>query len=208
MRLSDSWNNTRVVHSTSVPRCGKDGQLLRRRPVSPRGGVASAGYCQGVTSLDWDSAKRHLRRAGEFKPGAAVADRLKAGGRTALDATAERSAQVMAAAQNAPRSGSLDSRRSERAEERPVGFAWGRAGLGSGGHPHPHKPGNAAATGCASVTATQRRHRRRSPPHRRRPTSNSQTRVGSHSPGRLQPRQPCHRRFWESLVFRRGPSQD
>ena len=99
MRLSDSWNNTRVVHSTSVPRCGKDGQLLRRRPVSPRGGVASAGYCQGVTSLDWDSAKRHLRRAGEFKPGAAVADRLKAGGRTALDATAERSAQVMAAAQ-------------------------------------------------------------------------------------------------------------
>ena len=34
-----------------------------------------------------------------MKPGAAVADRLKAGGRAALDATAERAAQVMAAAQ-------------------------------------------------------------------------------------------------------------
>ena len=52
-----------------------------------------------MSSLDWDSAKRQLRRAAEIKPGAAVADRLKAGGTTALDATAERTAQVMAAAQ-------------------------------------------------------------------------------------------------------------
>ena len=52
-----------------------------------------------MSSLDWDGAKRQLRRAAEIKPGAAVADRLKAGGRTALDATAERTAQVMAAAQ-------------------------------------------------------------------------------------------------------------
>ena len=67
--------------------------------MSPLGGVAPAGYCRGVSSLDWDSAKRQLRRAAEIKPGAAVADRLKAGGRAALDATAERTAQVMAAAQ-------------------------------------------------------------------------------------------------------------
>ena len=52
-----------------------------------------------MNSLDWDSGKRQLRRATEIKPGPAVADRLKAGGRTALDATAERTAQVMAAAQ-------------------------------------------------------------------------------------------------------------
>ena len=52
-----------------------------------------------MNPLDLDSAKRQLRRAAEIKPGTAVADRLKAGGRTALDATAERTAQVMAAAQ-------------------------------------------------------------------------------------------------------------
>ena len=52
-----------------------------------------------MCSLDWDSAKRQLRRAAEINRGAAVADRLKAGGRAALDATAERTAQVMAAAQ-------------------------------------------------------------------------------------------------------------
>ena len=52
-----------------------------------------------MSSLDWDGAKRQLRRAAEINPGAAVADRLKAGGRTALEATAERTAQVMAAAQ-------------------------------------------------------------------------------------------------------------
>ena len=52
-----------------------------------------------MSSLDWDSAKRQLRRAAEINRGAAVTDRLKAGGRTALDATAERTAQVMAAAQ-------------------------------------------------------------------------------------------------------------
>ena len=49
--------------------------------------------------MDWDGAKRQLRRAAEINRGAAVTDRLKAGGRTALDATAERTAQVMAAAQ-------------------------------------------------------------------------------------------------------------
>ena len=52
-----------------------------------------------MSSLDWDSTKRKLRRAAEITPGAAVADRLKVGGRAALDATAERTAQVMAAAQ-------------------------------------------------------------------------------------------------------------
>ena len=52
-----------------------------------------------MNSLDWDSAKRQVRRAAEIKSGAAVAEKLKAGGRAALDATAERTAQVMAAAQ-------------------------------------------------------------------------------------------------------------
>ena len=63
------------------------------------GCVDPTGYCRGVSSLDWDSAKRQLWRAAEINRGAAVAEKLKAGGRTALDATAERTAQVMAAAQ-------------------------------------------------------------------------------------------------------------
>ena len=49
--------------------------------------------------MDWDSKKRQLRQAAEINRGAAVADRLRAGGRAALGATAERTAQVMAAAQ-------------------------------------------------------------------------------------------------------------
>ena len=52
-----------------------------------------------MASTDWERAKRQLRRAAEINRGAAVVDRLKAGGRTALDASAERTAQVMAAAQ-------------------------------------------------------------------------------------------------------------
>ena len=52
-----------------------------------------------MSSADWERAKRQFRRAAEINRGAAVVDRLKAGGRTALDASAERTAQVMAAAQ-------------------------------------------------------------------------------------------------------------
>ena len=52
-----------------------------------------------MSSLDWDSTKRKLAEAAEVGRGAAVTKSLKAGGRAALDATAERTAQVMAAAQ-------------------------------------------------------------------------------------------------------------
>ena len=56
-------------------------------------------YRRGVSPLDWDSTKRKLAEAAEIGRDAAVTKSLKAGGRAALDATAERTAQVMAAAQ-------------------------------------------------------------------------------------------------------------
>ena len=52
-----------------------------------------------MSSLDWDSTKRKLAEAAEAGRDAGVTKSLKAGGRAALDATAERTAQVMAAAQ-------------------------------------------------------------------------------------------------------------
>ena len=52
-----------------------------------------------MSPLDWDSTKRKLAEAAEVGRDAGVTKSLKAGGRTALDATAERTAQVMAAAQ-------------------------------------------------------------------------------------------------------------
>ena len=52
-----------------------------------------------MSSLDWDSTKRKLAEAAEVGRDAGVTKSLKAGGRAALDATAERTAQVMAAAQ-------------------------------------------------------------------------------------------------------------
>ena len=52
-----------------------------------------------MSSLDWDSTKRKLAEAAEVGRDAGVTKRLNAGGRAALDATAERTAQVMAAAQ-------------------------------------------------------------------------------------------------------------
>ena len=52
-----------------------------------------------MSSLDWDGTKRKLAEAAEAGRDAGVTKSLKASGRTALDATAERTAQVMAAAQ-------------------------------------------------------------------------------------------------------------
>ena len=52
-----------------------------------------------MSSLDWDSTKRKLAAAAEVGRDAGVTKSLKAGGRAALDATAERTTQVMAAAQ-------------------------------------------------------------------------------------------------------------
>ena len=52
-----------------------------------------------MSSLDWDSTKRKLAEAAAVGRDAGVTKSLQAGGRTALDATAERTAQVMAAAQ-------------------------------------------------------------------------------------------------------------
>ena len=72
----------------------------RQRPANlPGVVVVPAGYCRGVETLDWDSAKRPLRRTAEINRAAAVAEKLKVGGRTALNASAERTAHVMAAAQ-------------------------------------------------------------------------------------------------------------
>ena len=95
--MSDAHGNTAAVHG--VERADLHLFSADRTARESAGAIWLDEYRRGVSPLDWDSTKRKLAEAAEVGRDAAVTKSLKAGGRTALDATAERTAHVMAAAQ-------------------------------------------------------------------------------------------------------------